>query len=99
MPRRPTACTRQRRNHRRDLPYDAHPRRLAAGSAGYRANLDGVKVVFVCSPNNPTGQLSTRIFAPSLEMARGKPSWSRMSYVEFCPQATLATWLNSIRTW
>ncbi|STV87852.1 histidinol-phosphate aminotransferase [Klebsiella michiganensis] len=46
---------------------------------GIAANLDGVKVVFVCSPNNPTGQIiNPKDFRTLLEMARVKPSWSRM---------------------
>lgn len=68
---------------------------------GIAANLDGVKVVFVCSPNNPTGQIiNPKDFRTLLEMTRGKAIVvADEAYIEFCPQATLATWLNSIRTW
>ncbi|MGT4676689.1 aminotransferase class I/II-fold pyridoxal phosphate-dependent enzyme, partial [Aeromonas caviae] len=60
------------------------------------ANLDGVKVIFVCSPNNPTGQIiNPKDFRTLLEMARGKAIVvADEAYIEFCPQATLATWLN-----
>ena len=58
--------------------------------------LDGVKVVFVCSPNNPTGQIiNPKDFRTLLEMTRGKAIVvADEAYIEFCPQATLATWLN-----
>ncbi|VTN10203.1 Histidinol-phosphate aminotransferase [Raoultella terrigena] len=40
---------------------------------GIAANLDGVKVVFVCSPNNPTGQvINPDDMRALLEMTRGK---------------------------
>ena len=40
---------------------------------GIADNLDGVKVVFVCSPNNPTGQLiNPEDVRTLLEMTRGK---------------------------
>ena len=40
---------------------------------GIEANLTGVKVVFVCSPNNPTGQIiNPQDFRALLEMTRGK---------------------------
>ncbi|MEC3939964.1 aminotransferase class I/II-fold pyridoxal phosphate-dependent enzyme, partial [Leclercia adecarboxylata] len=39
---------------------------------GIADNLDGVKVVFVCSPNNPTGQLiNPQDIRTLLEMTRG----------------------------
>ncbi|WP_407731282.1 histidinol-phosphate transaminase [Pseudocitrobacter faecalis] len=58
--------------------------------------LGGVKVVYVCSPNNPTGQLiNPQDFRTLLEMTRGKALVvADEAYIEFCPQATLAGWLN-----
>lgn len=58
--------------------------------------LDGVKVVFVCSPNNPTGQLiNPQDIRDLLEMTRGKAIVvADEAYIEFCPQATLAGWLG-----
>ncbi|TLU68563.1 histidinol-phosphate transaminase [Enterobacter sp. MF024] len=62
---------------------------------GIANNLDGVKVVFVCSPNNPTGQLiNPQDIRALLEMTRGKALVvADEAYIEFCPQATLAGWL------
>ena len=59
-------------------------------------NLAGVKVIYVCSPNNPTGQLiNPQDLRVLLEMARGKALVvADEAYIEFCPQATLAGWLN-----
>lgn len=61
------------------------------------ANLDGVKVVFVCSPNNPTGTLVNRADLISLlEMTRGKAIVVvDEAYIEFCPQATLVNELKN----
>lgn len=58
--------------------------------------LDGVKVVFVCSPNNPTGQLiNPQDIRVLLEMTRGKAIVvADEAYIEFCPHATLAGWLE-----
>ncbi len=58
--------------------------------------LDGVKVVFVCSPNNPTGQLiNPDDLRALLEMTRDKAIVvADEAYIEFCPQATLAGWLS-----
>ena len=40
---------------------------------GISDKLDGVKVVYVCSPNNPTGQLiNPQDFRTLLELTRGK---------------------------
>ena len=63
---------------------------------GIAANLDGVKVVFVCSPNNPTGQVINPDYMRALlEMTRGKAIViADEAYIEFCPQATLAGWLS-----
>ncbi|KIS41941.1 histidinol-phosphate transaminase [Kosakonia radicincitans] len=57
--------------------------------------LDGVKVVYVCSPNNPTGQIiKPQDMRVLLEMTRGKALVvADEAYIEFCPQATLACWL------
>ncbi|MDU1297623.1 MAG: histidinol-phosphate transaminase, partial [Enterobacter hormaechei] len=63
---------------------------------GIADNLDGVKVVFVCSPNNPTGQIiHPQDIRTLLEMTRGKALVvADEAYIEFCPQATLAGWLS-----
>ncbi|WP_413284149.1 histidinol-phosphate transaminase [Vibrio sp. MA40-2] len=55
-----------------------------------KANLDGVKLVFVCSPNNPTGNLIDRqdIIA-LLEMTKDKAIVVMdEAYIDFCPEAS-----------
>ncbi|QLB14139.1 histidinol-phosphate transaminase [Mannheimia granulomatis] len=56
-----------------------------------QANLDGVKVVFVCSPNNPTGNLIKRSdLLELLQMTEGKAIVVvDEAYIEFCPEASL----------
>ncbi len=58
-------------------------------------SLANVKVVYVCSPNNPTGQIiNPQDFRTLLEMTRDKALVvADEAYIEFCPQATLAGWL------
>ncbi|MFS2224607.1 histidinol-phosphate transaminase [Pantoea sp. B65] len=60
------------------------------------AQLDGVKLIYVCSPNNPTANLiHSDDLRQLLEMARGKAIVvADEAYIEFCPQATLAGWLQ-----
>lgn len=64
--------------------------------AAIAENLVGVKVIYVCSPNNPTGQLiNPQDFRVVLEMTRGRALVvADEAYIEFCPQATLAGWLS-----
>ena len=52
-------------------------------------------MVYVCSPNNPTGQLiNPQDFRTLLELTRGKAIVvADEAYIEFCPQASLAGWL------
>ncbi|MDG6410782.1 histidinol-phosphate transaminase [Glaesserella parasuis] len=54
-------------------------------------NLDRVKVVFVCSPNNPTGTLVKRSdLLKLLQITTGKAIVVMdEAYIEFCPQATM----------
>ncbi|MEG9531538.1 histidinol-phosphate transaminase [Mannheimia indoligenes] len=56
-----------------------------------KANLDGVKVVFVCSPNNPTGNLIKRSdLLELLQMTAGKAIVVvDEAYIEFFPEASL----------
>ncbi|WP_158783518.1 histidinol-phosphate transaminase [Pantoea sp. BAV 3049] len=58
--------------------------------------LDGVKVVYVCSPNNPTGNvINPDDIRQLLEMTRGKALVvADEAYIEFCPQASLTGWLK-----
>jgi len=60
------------------------------------AALDGVKLVYVCSPNNPTGNLiDTAELRAVLEMTRGRAIVAiDEAYIEFCPQATVTGWLQ-----
>lgn len=55
-------------------------------------NLGGVKVVFVCSPNNPTGTLVKRSdLLKLLQITAGKAIVVvDEAYIEFCPDATMA---------
>lgn len=63
---------------------------------GIADKLDGVKVVYVCSPNNPTGQIiNPQDLQVLLEMTRGKAIVvADEAYIEFCPQASLVGWLS-----
>ncbi len=58
--------------------------------------LDGVKLVYVCSPNNPTGNpINPADLRQLLELTRGKALVvADEAYIEFCPDATLAGWLQ-----
>lgn len=58
--------------------------------------LDGVKVVYMCSPNNPTGNLiNPDDIRKLLDMTAGKALLvADEAYIEFCPDATLAGWLQ-----
>ncbi|EGP04436.1 histidinol-phosphate aminotransferase [Pasteurella multocida subsp. multocida str. Anand1_goat] len=59
--------------------------------------ISGVKVVFVCSPNNPTGTLVNRTdLLALLKMTRDKAIVVvDEAYIEFCPQATMVTELKN----
>lgn len=59
-------------------------------------NLDNVKLVYVCNPNNPTGNLiDPDDLRRLLEMTKGKAIVAvDEAYIEFCPQASLAGWLS-----
>lgn len=60
-------------------------------------NLDGVKVIFVCSPNNPTGTLVNRAdLLELLAMTAGKAIVVMdEAYIDFCPQATMVAELKN----
>ena len=60
------------------------------------AALDGVKLVYVCSPNNPTGNLiNPDDLRAVLEMTRGRAIVAiDEAYIEFCPQASVTGWLK-----
>ncbi|WP_416262031.1 histidinol-phosphate transaminase [Gibbsiella quercinecans] len=59
-------------------------------------SLDRVKVIYVCSPNNPTGSLiNPDDLRTLLDMAQGKAIVAvDEAYIEFCPQASVASWLR-----
>lgn len=60
------------------------------------AALDGVKLVYVCSPNNPTGNvINPQDIRTLLETTRGRAIVIvDEAYIEFCPQASVAGWLQ-----
>ncbi|MFH0256516.1 histidinol-phosphate transaminase [Vibrio rumoiensis] len=57
---------------------------------GIQAQLDNVKLVFVCSPNNPTGNLIQREdIVTLLEMTKDKAIVVMdEAYIDFCPEAS-----------
>lgn len=62
-----------------------------------QANLDNVKLVFVCSPNNPTGNLIKREdIITLLEMTKDKAIVVMdEAYIDFCPEASTVDLLAS----
>ncbi|EJN6830101.1 histidinol-phosphate transaminase, partial [Vibrio cidicii] len=60
------------------------------------ANLDKVKLVFVCSPNNPTGNLVKREdIITLLEMTKDRAIVVMdEAYIDFCPEASTVSLLN-----
>ncbi|UJD88932.1 histidinol-phosphate transaminase [Rahnella aquatilis] len=60
------------------------------------AALEGVKLVYVCSPNNPTGNIiDPDEIRAVLDMTRGRAIVAvDEAYIEFCPQATVSGWLQ-----
>lgn len=61
-----------------------------------RDQLTGVKLVYICSPNNPTGQIiNPADIRTLLEMTRDQAIVVLdEAYVEFCPQATRLAWME-----
>lgn len=60
------------------------------------SQLDQVKLVFICSPNNPTGQLINGEDIATLLLACKQRALvvADEAYIEFCPQASLVPWLE-----
>ncbi|WP_206485439.1 histidinol-phosphate transaminase [Thalassotalea sp. G2M2-11] len=63
---------------------------------GLRAQVGRVKVVFLCSPGNPTGNLlSQSSIKAALDMfADSAIVVVDEAYIEFCPKHSVATWLK-----
>ncbi|MBW7982199.1 histidinol-phosphate transaminase [Enterobacillus tribolii] len=59
-------------------------------------NLANVKLVYVCSPNNPTGNLiNPSDLRELLAMTAGKAVVvADEAYIEFCPHASVVSWLE-----
>ncbi|WP_409307452.1 histidinol-phosphate transaminase [Pectobacterium sp. B1J-3] len=78
-------------------------RRTVASKSDWQLDLDaieaqlvGTKVIYVCSPNNPTGNLIAREdLRQLLTLAQGKALVViDEAYIEFCPQASTTSWLS-----
>lgn len=63
---------------------------------GIEKSLDRVKVVFICTPNNPTGQLiDPESIRKVLEMTQGRAIVVvDEAYIEFCPSTSVVSWLK-----
>lgn len=61
------------------------------------SQLDNVKLIYLCSPNNPTGNIVDPILIREvLEMAADKAIVAvDEAYIEFCPQASIVSWLKN----
>ena len=59
------------------------------------SQLDGVKLVYLCSPNNPTGNLvNPDDIRQLLNATAGKALViADEAYIDFCPEASLVSWL------
>lgn len=61
------------------------------------SQLDNVKLIYLCSPNNPTGNIiNPELIRKVLEMTAGKAIVAvDEAYIEFCPQASIVSWLKN----
>lgn len=61
------------------------------------ANLDKVKLIYVCSPNNPTGNIvNPKDIQSLLDMAKGRAMVAiDEAYIEFCPEHNKTSWLKT----
>lgn len=61
-----------------------------------KAQLDQVKIVFICSPNNPTGQVIDRSDLIEIIEAASERCLvvADEAYIEFCPEASVADLIN-----
>ncbi|SFU26872.1 histidinol-phosphate transaminase [Xenorhabdus koppenhoeferi] len=59
-------------------------------------NLDRVKLIYICSPNNPTGNLiDPAALRQIIELSRNRAIVAiDEAYIEFCPQHTITHWLQ-----
>lgn len=60
------------------------------------SQLDNVKLIYLCSPNNPTGNIvDASLIREVLEQTKDKAIVAiDEAYIEFCPQASLVSWLK-----
>ncbi len=60
-----------------------------------RENLSNTKLIYICSPNNPTGNIiDNKDLREVLDMAAGRALVVvDEAYIEFCPQYSVASWL------
>ncbi|GAA0489364.1 MULTISPECIES: histidinol-phosphate transaminase [Tatumella] len=60
------------------------------------SQLDGVKLVYLCSPNNPTGNIiDPDAVRQLLALTAGKALLvADEAYIDFCPEASLSGWLR-----
>ncbi|MEI9697402.1 histidinol-phosphate transaminase [Moellerella wisconsensis] len=61
-----------------------------------RANLADVKLIYVCSPNNPTGNIiDNAALKQVLELAAGRALVVvDEAYIEFCPDYSVSLWMD-----
>lgn len=61
------------------------------------SQLDNVKLIYLCSPNNPTGNIvDPSLIRRVLDMTAGKAIVAiDEAYIEFCPQASIVSWLEN----
>ncbi len=67
-------------------------------SKAIASQLDNVKLIYLCSPNNPTGNIvEPSLIREVLALAKDKAIVAiDEAYIEFCPQASLVTWLKRV---
>ncbi len=61
-----------------------------------KSNLARVKLIYICSPNNPTGNLiNPNDLREILKLTQGRTIVAiDEAYIEFCPQASVSSWLK-----
>lgn len=62
---------------------------------GIQSKLNNIKLIYICNPNNPTGNIiNSNSLKKLLELIKNKALLiSDEAYIDFCPHASLACWL------